>query len=170
MGDESPRFVMVPREVLTHADYAAVRADRATLGSWLLLYLEADALWPVAPSLPRWLTDAQLEALVLTGLMALDGEDRYRLAIVDRTRTAAKEKASHAAKTRWDVLNDARSNAPSNAPSNAQTHARGDAQPMPTQTHTQTRERTPLSLGEVRARETAVQKRTKVHGFTTPLE
>lgn len=164
MPADERRFVIVPREVLTADEYAAVRSDRATLGAWLLLYLEADVLWPVAPSIPRWVTDAQLEALALTGLLTLEGDDRYRLAIVDASRTAAKAKAAHAARSRWDDLNDARGNAPSNAPSNAQPML----DPMPTQTQTQTETSigTPLLVES----HTARGKRAKVTGFTRPFE
>jgi hypothetical protein len=173
MAPDERRFVIVPREVLTSDAYSVVRADRATLGAWLLLYLEADVLWPVAPSIPRWVTDAQLEALALTGLLTLDGDDRYRLAIVDASREAAKAKASHAAKSRWDELNDARGNAPSNAPSNAQGDARPMLDPMPTQTQTETETYTDSVVREshsARGAEPALPRRTKVRGFTSPLE
>ena len=148
MPKDERRFVIVPREVLTDPAYAAVRADRCALGSWLLLFLEADIVWPVSPALPRWLGDAELELLTGAGLMALDGEERYRLAIVDSARSAAKAKAEAAAAARWGEQPDAPSIAPSNAPgiapsnptSNGQgtppSNARGHARPMPTQTQT----------------------------------
>jgi len=139
VAKDDRRFVIVPREVLTEERYAPLRADRAALGAWLLLYLEADALWPLAPSIPRWVDDEQLA--LMNGLLTVTG-DRYRLAIVDASREAAKDKASRAADARWGNLNDARSNAGSDAPSIPPGNAPSDAQPMldpmPTKTQTQT--------------------------------
>jgi len=92
---------MVPRDVLDSPAYAAVRGNLDALGAWLLLYLEADALWPVAPSVPRWVSDDALDLLKAADLLSLQGEHHYRLAIVDHSRQQAREKARHAAVERW---------------------------------------------------------------------
>lgn len=169
MAHDGRRFVIVPRDVLTDPAYAGIRADRALLGAWLMLYLEADMQWPVAPSLPRWLDDPSLDALASAGLVLRDGEERYRLAIVDASRAAAKAKAEGAAAARW--------NAPSNAPGNAQSNAWTDAQPMPTQTKTETDTKTTKKKNGLHrqsgrsagANERPARRPTSVTGFTTPL-
>lgn len=175
MAKGERRFVIVPREVLTDDRYAAVRADRCALGAWLLLYFEADAAWPLAPSLPRWLTDAELDVIAGCGLLVRDGEDRYRLPIVDASRAAAKRQAEGAAAARWDGVNDARADALSNAGSNAGSNAPRNAQamltPMPTQTQTETqtenglRSRSGRSAGARRPSD----RPTRVTGFTRPF-
>ena len=194
MAKDERRFVIVPREILTAPRYAKVKADRCALGSWLILFLEADALWPVAPGLPRWLGDAELELLTDSGLLTvIDDGERYRLAIVDATRSAAKSKAESGAAARWGKQPDAPSIAPSNAPgiahsnatsigqedrdgpdyerndapSNAPSNAWGDAQPMPTQTETQTE----TNNGMVgRVGRPARRSPTKRTGFTRAIE
>lgn len=169
MAKDERRFVIVPREVLTDEQYATVRANRSTLGTWLMLYLEADVLWPVAPSIPRWVPDDELAALETSGLLVVAG-DRYRLAIVDESRSRAKAKAENAAAARWG---DADSNAPSDAPSIAPSNAREDAQPMPTQTQTNTQTQNgSLSSAESHSARDRVGRvnRPKVRGFTSPLE
>lgn len=157
MAKDDRRFVIVPREVLSDERYAGLREDRAVLGAWLLLYFAADAFWPAAAPLPRWVTDEQLE--LMNGLVDV-ADDHYRMAIVDDRRTTAaagKAKrsahASVAARARWNAPSiaqgNAASNAPGSAPSNATGIGRASIEHMPehrTKSKTQT-ERISTSVG-----------------------
>lgn len=173
MAKDERRFVIVPREVLTEDRYAPLRADRAALGAWLLLYVEADIVWPAPAALPRWLADDALELMVRLELLTVTESDRYRLEIVDvsrETRREAKARRSAHAKVAADARWSARSNAPSNAPGNAPSIAAGNARAsvehqssMPTKTQTQT-ERISPSIG--RGSDIARSPRTRDHGLT----
>lgn len=161
---EDPRFVKVYRTILTDEKFARVRADRAALGTWLLMLLDADAQWPSPASLPRWATDAHIELLASVELIVLDGEDRYRVKGLDAERAKQRAKAKAAADARWNAREDAPSIAPSNASSNAQI--------MPTQTQTKTETKNVLvgrSVPSARGARSA-SGRAKVTGFTAVLE
>jgi hypothetical protein len=158
---EGERYVRVYRTILTDEKFVDVRADRACLGTWLLLLLDADALWPAPASVPRWASDEHVALLSKVELIVLEPGDRFRVKGLDAERSAQRAKAKGAADARW--------NAPSNAPSNAQ----ADAKTMPPNPTKPNQDSTVL-IGSptppARAREAGARRRTKVTGFTSPLE
>ena len=160
-GADSRHFVKVYRGILRDPKFVEVRSDRACLGTWLLLLLEADAFWPDPASLPRWAEQDHIDLLERVGLVIVEADDRYRIKGLDAERNAQRTKASHAAQSRWHSAEHGASNAPSDAPSIAPV--------MPTRPDVDTDQTIDTSLnGPLDTREPR-HRRTEVRGFAGPL-
>lgn len=64
--------------------------DVAFVGAWTKLTVAADATYPLAAPLPRWLPDAMLESLLESGLVRLVGPSSYTIAGLAKERTAQR--------------------------------------------------------------------------------
>jgi hypothetical protein len=133
-------FVMVPHRLSRDPRWAAVYADRETLGAWLQMFLTADACYPNPAPLPR-LPDGVLELIVAAGFIQTLPGDRYVWAGLSEARSAKSDQAREAARARWgNAAGIAASNAAgmrrAMLPAHAQ-HAISNAESMPTKTKTE---------------------------------
>lgn len=114
------RFVLVYHEDLI-ANHAPIWDDDKTLATWLRLLALADRLWPTPAELPRGVSKAAVERLIGSGLIEMQGRDRFHFPSLDRRRTAQSNAASNAARIRHGT---------------AQSNATAMRDPMPTKTST----------------------------------
>jgi len=139
-------FVMVPHRLTWDARWAAVYSDRETVGAWLQMLLTADACYPNPAPLPR-LPEGVLDRIVAAGFIEVLPGDRYTWAGLGERRSAKSEQARSAAWARWgNAASNADGDAASNAEGTADRNAERNAESMPTQTQTQTRELPPNPL------------------------
>ncbi len=86
--------------------FDGIRSNPAVFGTWALLLMDADAVWPSSASLPRWIRKRDLEVLVTALIVDLLPDDRYRIHGLDTER----EKRAASARVGADVrrTNDVR--------------------------------------------------------------
>ena len=92
-------FVPIYRDLMN--EYPAIYDDAAALGTYVQMLMDADALWPARPQVPRRVTDEQLGKLTECGLVTLEEHDRYSIKGLDKRRQAQSEMGRDAALRGW---------------------------------------------------------------------
>lgn len=106
-------YVQVPHLISSDERFADVYNDRATLGTWLQMYLVVDECYPNPAPLPR-VEQITLDTIAAAGLIEIRPGDRYTVPGLAEHR---EKTASHARAAAWARWGNAPGNPPSNAPS-----------------------------------------------------
>ena len=93
--------------ILDDEKFVGVRDHPALLGSWLLLLINADAIYPAPAFVPAAIRKAHLAALVEAGLIDMTGAGTYRVHGLASERERRADAAASSARTRWGSERDA---------------------------------------------------------------
>lgn len=83
--------------------FDGIRNDRALMGSWLLLLVQAERAWP-SPAFPlpaSWVPARDFRVLVERGIVDVLPDHRYRMHGLDNVRAERSKRGADAAAARW---------------------------------------------------------------------
>jgi hypothetical protein len=92
--DRRDSWFAVPAVIFEDERYADVVSDPRRGWGWIRMCHDADRIWPGHPSLPRWLDQPALDAMVGTGLVVVLPNDTYSIPHLDARRSKVFEDAS----------------------------------------------------------------------------
>ncbi len=101
--------------------FADIYGDDHHYATWSRLLMLADQAWPATAHVPITARKASVTKLAEVGLIDILPGGRFRMRGTDRERRKRSERASNAARVRWQDTSNASGNAPSNADGIAQT-------------------------------------------------
>ena len=78
------KFVKVYRDLAD--EYPTIYDDAEALGTYVQLLMDADALWPMRPQVPRRVKDEPLRRVLGSGLVTEEEHGRYSIKGLDRLR------------------------------------------------------------------------------------
>ena len=78
------KFVKVYRDLAD--EYPTIYDDAEALGTYVQLLMDADALWPMRPQVPRRVKDEPLRRVLDSGLVTEEEHGRYSIKGLDRLR------------------------------------------------------------------------------------
>jgi hypothetical protein len=93
--------------ILDDEKFVGVRDNPALLGSWVLLLINADAIYPAPAFVPAAIRKAHLAALVEAGLIDMTGSGTYRVHGLASERERRADAAASSARTRWGSVRNA---------------------------------------------------------------
>lgn len=122
---ERAAYSRVYWSIIDDPKFESIYDHDAHLAAWLRLLIIADQAWPAPAHLPRGIRETSVKALIGSGLIEIQGTDRYRVhgLNAERARRRLDAERIRGARNERDAMSDAQS---VHASSGAQSRAVGE--------------------------------------------